>query len=205
MQDSTKKVRGRPRNYERGTALDAMMNVFWRKGYSATSLDELSAATGMQRPSLYQAFGSKLDMYGQALEHFIQRMAEAATRELFQRHELSDALLHFYYAVLDTYFEESSELGCMVFCTAVAETSNQPGIRDALRTVIDQIDAALKSRLQIARQAGQLPERADIPGLATLAQALLQHLAIRARAGDAKASLRKMARSSIRTLLAAYQ
>ncbi len=166
MQDGIKKGRGRPRSYDREAALGAMMQLFWRQGYSATSLDELSAATGMKRPSLYQAFGSKADMYDLALAHFIERMAAESTQALFGRDALEEALVHFYYRALDTYFEETAGLGCMVFCSAVAETRNHPGIEAALQAVIDRIDAALKRRFRQAKAAGQLPARADVASLA---------------------------------------
>ena len=55
--------RGRPRAYDPETALSQAMAVFWDAGYAATSLDDLSAATGMNRPSLYGAFGDKHALY----------------------------------------------------------------------------------------------------------------------------------------------
>lgn len=205
MQDGIKKTRGRPRHYDRDTALDAMVSLFWRQGFAATSLDQLSDVTGMVRPSLYQAFGSKQDMYVQALQHFVQRMTEPAGRELREREALADALLHFYYRVLEIYFEESHGLGCMVFCTAVADAHSHPEIRNALAAVIEQVNAALGDRLQRAKQCGQLSKGTDIPTLATLAQALLQHLAIQARAGESQKVLRATARSSVQLLLAPYR
>ena len=62
--------RGRPRAFDRKAALDAAMRLFWRKGYSATSIADLTAAMGIGSPSLYAAFGSKEQLYAEALDHY---------------------------------------------------------------------------------------------------------------------------------------
>ena len=66
-----KRTRGRPREYDRTTALESAMQVFSTKGFTAASLDDLAAATGMNRPSLYNAFGDKESLYRETLDHFI--------------------------------------------------------------------------------------------------------------------------------------
>lgn len=202
MQDSTKTSRGRPRAFDEGAALAQIMGLFWQQGYSATSLDELSAATGMKRPSLYNAFGSKRDMYSRALAHFTSTMSEKATQQLFQEPQLRQALLQFYGCILETYFAEGSDLGCMMFSVAIAETQNLPEIKQALQSAIENIDQALQKRLHIAVESGELPPESDVPGLAILAQAVLQHLAIRARAGASRKSLEAMVMRTVDTLLA---
>ena len=203
MQDSTKnkKGRGRPRAYDRDIALDAITKLFWRQGYSATSLDDLAASTSMNRPSLYQAFGSKADMYQHAFNHFAQNMSSVVRSELQKTTDVQEGLINFYDNVLEIYYEESSEMGCFVFCTTVAEVLNHSELRSAVHAVIDRIEAALEQYLRVAQQAGYLHKDTDINALATMAQALLQHLAIRARAGDSKASLKQRARQSVSALL----
>src|SRR5882724_10797919 len=65
------KRRGRPRAYDPATAIARAAETFWKAGYAGTSLDDLSAATGMNRPSLYAAFGDKRDLYLKALEIYL--------------------------------------------------------------------------------------------------------------------------------------
>ena len=72
-----KRSRGRPRQYDEETALRAAADVFWTKGFSATSLDDLSSAMGMNRPSIYRAFGDKEAIYRRALMQFAQGMEAA--------------------------------------------------------------------------------------------------------------------------------
>src|SRR5450432_3748663 len=72
----TLKRRGRPRAYEPDAALGKAMEAFWKSGYAGTTLDDLSAATGMNRPSLYAAFGDKQDIYIKAYRKYRARMRD---------------------------------------------------------------------------------------------------------------------------------
>src|SRR5580700_11977719 len=73
LQEGSGRTRGRPRQYDPERALANAAEVFWKYGYAATSLDDLAAATGMNRPSLYAAFGDKRDLYLKTLERYQQR------------------------------------------------------------------------------------------------------------------------------------
>ena len=71
--DSSPRRRGRPRAYDPDVALSRAVETFWAHGYAGTSLDDLSAAMGMNRPSLYAAFGDKRDLYLKSLAFYRQR------------------------------------------------------------------------------------------------------------------------------------
>ena len=74
MSDTPSKPRrGRPREYDPDRALASATRVFWKNGYAATSLDELAAATGMNRPSLYAGFGDKRELYLETLKRYRER------------------------------------------------------------------------------------------------------------------------------------
>lgn len=203
MQDGIKRSRGRPRAYDREKAVQAITSLFWRQGYSATSLDDISDATGMTRPSLYQAFGSKTDMYQQALEFFVSRMVAASATSLDGSLPPQQALSRFFGSILDIYFHEDDGLGCFVFCTTLAETNNQPPLREMLAAVIEQLDAALVGFFQEAQKTGQLRSATDAQTLALLVQALLQHIAIRARSGEKKSALMERVESALPSVLSA--
>src|SRR3954465_13061825 len=121
MRTSTKSPprRGRPPSYDRNVALRSIRDVFWERGYSAASLDDIAAATGMNRPSLYGAFGDKREMYLAALRVFsveiggeVQKALEAPT--------LREALEVFYVRAIQEYVSgDASPRGCLVICTAV--------------------------------------------------------------------------------------
>jgi AcrR family transcriptional regulator len=104
-----KRRRGRPRAYDPETALAQAMSAFWGAGYSATSLDELAAATCMNRPSLYAAFGDKKALYLETLGRYRAAGREAMDKALAYDRKLAEGLRRVYAAALDMYFPEKSE------------------------------------------------------------------------------------------------
>ena len=190
--------RGRPRAYDPQAALRQVTDTFWKAGYSATSLDDISAATGMNRPSLYAAFGDKHALYLEALAGY-WRTSLAATREaLAGDRPLDAALMDAYDAALSIYFSgEGNPRGCFVMGTAVTEAVEDPEIRESLAVGLRTIDADFEARFRIARARGELSDDADPAALAFLASATMQTIAIRARAGIPRAELRRLARKAV--------
>jgi len=192
------KRRGRPRAYDPRAALQRATDAFWRAGYSGTSLDEISAATGMNRPSLYAAFGDKHALYSEALARYWE-ISLAATREaLAGDRPLDEALMLAYEAALSIYFSgDGRPRGCFVIGTALTEAVEDPEIRDSLAAGFRAIDADFEARLRMARERGELKSDADPAALAVIASATLHTIAIRARSGVPRAELREIARSAV--------
>jgi AcrR family transcriptional regulator len=191
--------RGRPRAYDPDAALQQATDRFWQTGYSGTSLDEISAATGMNRPSLYAAFGDKHALYLKALEHYWQ-FALAAMHEALANGDrpLDAALMRVYDGQLSIYFSGNGRpRGCFAIGTATTEAVEDAAIRGVLTSGLRALDADLEARLRTAQERGELKADADPAALAVLASATLHTIAIRARAGVSRAELRKLARKAI--------
>jgi TetR/AcrR family transcriptional regulator, copper-responsive repressor len=197
--DAEPKRRGRPRAYDPEAALQRATDSFWRSGYSGTSLDEICAATGMNRPSLYAAFGDKHTLYLKALEHYWQLGLVTMREALADRDRpLAEVLMRAYDAQLSIYFSgEGRPRGCFAVGTATTEAVDDPEIRSALAEGLRALDADLEARLQIAREAGELKADADPAALAMVASATLHTIAIRARAGVPRTELREIARKAV--------
>jgi AcrR family transcriptional regulator len=185
---------GRPRLFDEDAALERALELFWARGLAATSLDDLAAAMGMRRPSLANAFGDKQALYRRALARFADRARAGAAESLVEA-ELARALERFYLGALELYCAREPAAGCLVVCTAPAAALVHPEVRADLLAVVRDLDAALARRFA---QAGD----ADPAVSAKLAQAVLHTLAIRARAGESKASLRRLARAAAARLSA---
>lgn len=200
--DATPKRLGRPRAYDPQTALQRATDRFWRSGYAGTSLDQLCAETGMNRPSLYAAFGDKHTLYLKALAHY-WHLSHQAMREALadDGQPLNEALMRAYDAQLALYFSgDGLPRGCFVIGTAITEAVEDPAIRASLAEGFRLLDAALETRLRKARAAGELKADADPAALAVLASAVLHTIAIRARAGTPRAELREIARKVVNML-----
>ena len=112
------KKRGRPRQFDEDAVIDAMIELFWRQGFNATSLDDIAAATGLNRPSLYRAFGNKTDMYMKCLNVFAGRMMELFRLTFENAGTLETGLRDFYHSIIEVYYSGSNEksgLGCLVY------------------------------------------------------------------------------------------
>lgn len=181
--------RGRPRAYDPERALGHATEAFWRDGYSATSLETLGAATGMNRPSLYGAFGDKRALYLKALDRYVQRNAEGADRVLADAVPVAQALRRFYEGALRLYFgADGAARGCLLTGTALTEAATDPTIRARLQQSLQQLEDKLRARFRRARREGAALA-ADPDTLASLALATLLSLSVMARAGEPRAAL----------------
>ena len=186
--------RGRPRSFDKEEKLRQIMKTFWSTGFAATSLDDLSDATGLTRPSLYTAYGDKTDMYLLALEMFVGQMRAQTVPALFGEGDLEAALTGFYSGALDIYFgSRKKALGCPVFTTAIADAGSDKRIGEAVAGFVSGLDEALTGCL--AQRAPHLGEE-GARALAQQAAGLLMNLATRARAGAKRAELDEIAARS---------
>jgi len=192
------KRRGRPRAYDPDAALAQAIEAFWKTGYSGTSLDDLSAATGMNRPSLYAAFGDKRELYLKALGHYWTLGDDLMTDALDNDLPLRDALMRFYQNALALYVPRTGRArGCFAISTATTEALEEPKIRALLARGLRGLDEGLARRIRAAREAGEIKADADPATLAAIASATLHTIAIRARAGTPRAELEALARSVV--------
>lgn len=191
-----KRRRGRPRAFDPDAALDRARSVFWNKGYAATSLDDLTEATGLARPSLYGAFGDKRALYLATLERSrtesVGRLVEALSRDA----PLAEVLDFVFATAAATYVEgEAGQRGCFLIGTAVTEAVDGADARQILARALGEMDAAFLEHFRRAAEAGEFAKHADLPGLARLATATLNAMAVRARAGADEEALRALGRS----------
>jgi len=188
--------RGRPREFDRTEALNKAMNLFWKQGYTATSMSDLYQAMGIKSPSLYAAFGSKEALYDEVLQHYEKCIAPLIWGDL--SHETSPK------AAVATWLERSAQTltrsdmprGCMVALSAVGSEGN-----DRLGARVRQMRARgmemLKARLTQAQTQGELPAGTDIDTLAKLFTSIQQGMSIQARDGASSETLLAIARMAM--------
>ncbi len=191
-----KKSRGRPRKFDTKEALDKALLVFWTRGFAGTSLDDLSEAMEMKRPSIYNAFGDKESLYRAALDAF-QAKLNSGMRELLEGGDLKTNLNQFFCRALDVYTAGETQLGCFIFCTAPAEAIAHPDVREDIFAITTNTDRTLKTLFEESQTSGQLSPATDPLIAAQLTQATLHSLALRSRAGQSRTSLNKMAKGAV--------
>lgn len=185
--------RGRPRAFDEDAVRTAALEAFWSNGFAGVSLDDIAADTGVARPSLAAAFGTKRDLYLGAVERFVAQLGAAAKATLTGERALHDELSTFFEGALALYLSgKNGPRGCLAICTLPAEAAHDEAIRKALRQTVEGTDAALRARFDLARRKRELKPSADIDALAQMGASLLFSLALRSRAGIAKKDLKSM-------------
>lgn len=194
----TCRPRGRPRQYDPEQALARAAESFWKNGYAGTSLDDLAAATGMNRPSLYAAFGDKSGLYLKTLERYQKRSRDKSLELLGVSTTLREFLTRFYQGALDIYRAGGDQArGCYSISTAPAQAVNDPAVRMFLSDSIRGTDAFLADVIGKARERGEVAATADPVALAQVATATLHTIAVRSRVGASRKQLTALAAAAI--------
>lgn len=187
--------RGRPRSFDAGEVLNRARGVFWNQGYAATSLDDLAAATGLNRPSLYAAFGDKHALYMAALARSRDEALGGIGQALAAEAPLRAVLEGLFKAASRIYRAgDAGQRGCFIVGTAVTQAVDDPQARDLVADYLRRMDALFAERFSRSRaelQDGISPEAAG-----PMASATLHTLAIRARAGAGEAELAAVAKAA---------
>src|SRR5882672_4114910 len=200
----TPKRRGRPRAYEPEVALGKALDLFRKGGFAATSLDDLSAATGMNRPSLYGAFGDKRELYIKSYQRY-RADAHAAMIDIFKDElPIRKRLERIFAVALDIYLSgDAGPRGCFTVMTAASEAVSDPEIRAMVLEGFSELDKAFAACFRLAKEKGELTEAADPTVLAQLASATIHTIAIRARARVPRRDLEAIVKGAIDVMLRA--
>ncbi|BAL74374.1 TetR/AcrR family transcriptional regulator [Bradyrhizobium cosmicum] len=198
------KRRGRPRAYEPEIALGKALDLFRKQGFAATSLDDLSEATGMNRPSLYGAFGDKRELYIKSYQRYREE-ARAAMVEIFrQEMPVRLRLERIFASALNIYLSgEAGPRGCFTVVTAASEAVGDPEIRAMVLDGLNELDKAFASCFRKAKEKGELPESADPAVLAQVASATVHTIAIRSRARVPRKDLEAIVKGAIDVMVRA--
>ena len=186
--EAPKKPRGRPRAFDREQALEQAMEVFWRRGFDATSISDLTEAMGINPPSLYAAFGDKERLYLEAVEyyrvqrgeHIRQLMAAASTAR-----EAVEAALR---GAASEFSRRDSPAGCLLtMSTSCAGVS--VGVAATLAKKRAMGRERIRERIERGIEEGDVPSSADAQGLAEFVMTVFAGMAMHARDGASRKAL----------------
>jgi AcrR family transcriptional regulator len=188
---------GRPRAFDIERALDRALLVFWERGYEGTSLSDLTKAIGINRPSLYAAFGNKEALFRKALDLYVEKTVafvldainEPAARQFAER------LLH---SAADMVTDPHNPPGCLTVRGAVASGEKADPIRRELALRRSESEALIRKRLDRAKKEGDLPQHTNPADLARYLATVYQGMSIQAAGGATRKQLRRVAKIALR-------
>ena len=188
---------GRPLSFDRDAALHQAMLLFWRYGYEATSLAQLTEAMGITPPSLYAAFGDKKRLFLEAVERYVSGpvTSEVIIRDAPSAREAVWTLLQGAAIVLTG---TDTPPGCMLTSSATNCSISASDVQAALAAIRLKIEAQVRGRIQSDIDAGALPPQTDATSLASLGMAVIQGMSTQARDGADRSKLLAMAKLSMR-------
>ncbi len=190
---------GRPREFDEDVALEAAMRVFWEKSYEGATMSDLTAAMGINRSSMYAAFGGKEALFRRVMERYregpmgFMRLALAKSK----LREAIPALLH---GTVQFLSQPGHPRGCLSLQSGLACGSGAQSVRESLIAWRREGEEAIRARLQQARKAGELPPAENPADLARYLMAVMNGLGVMASNGAGRQEMKKIAETALRAL-----
>jgi AcrR family transcriptional regulator len=188
---------GRPREFDCEKALDRALKVFWRKGYEGASLPELTRAMGINRPSLYAAFGNKEALFRKVIDRYVEGPAGYVRRALEEptARAVGERLLA---GSVELLTDPRNPRGCLMVQGALACGGAAESVRRVLAARRTASEAAVRQRFERASAEGDLPAGADPADLARYLVTVMRGMAVQAAGGATPEELRRVAEMAMR-------
>jgi len=189
--------KGRPREFDVDEALDAALRVFRMKGYEGATLPDLTKAMGVNRPSLYAAFGNKEALFRKALDRYAEKNG-AFVRDALAEPSARAAVEKLLFGAVEGLADPHSPRGCLLVQGALSCGDEARVIRDELASRRAASESAVRARLRRAAAEGDLPGGIDADDLARFVATVLQGMAVQSVGGASRAELRRIAETAMR-------
>ena len=188
---------GRPRSFDIDKALDRALRVFWHKGYEGTSLSDLTKATGVNRPSLYAAFGNKETLFRKAVDRYADGPAAYVRKALEEPRArvVAERLLR---GAVDLLTDPRTPPGCLMVQGALSCGEEADSIRQELVSRRAAGQAAIRQRFKRAIRDGDLPTGTNSADLARFMATVIHGMAVQAASGASRGELRRVAETAMR-------
>jgi TetR/AcrR family transcriptional repressor of nem operon len=190
----------RPREFDIDITLNRAMEVFWEKGYEATSLDDLCEATGLSRSSLYAAFGSKRRLLLQSVDRYVDRRNPQIAAVLAQPLPIRDAFGALARQFIDQIESGPGRRGCFLGNCAAELPRSDRAAQARIRRGLESTQATFRDALARAEADGELSAGADIDALAGFLTAGFQGLRLVGKVNPNRAVLEDIATTMLRCL-----
>ena len=188
---------GRPLSFDRDAALREAMLTFWRHGYEATSVSDLTAAMGVSAPSLYGAFGDKKRLFLEAVRLYAgdpQAMAQAVDAAANSREAARELMT----AAAVAYTGEDTPKGCLLASATASGSAASADVRQAVADIRRGVQRLLCDRVERDIAEGLLPPGTDAGELSGLVMAVMQGMSVLARDGASREALLAMVSAALR-------
>lgn len=195
---------GRPRGFDEDAALEAAMRVFWEKSYEGATMADLTEAMGINRSSMYAAFGDKEALFRRVLDRY---RGEPMTyvREALAQMSLREVVRGLIYGTVEFLSRPGNPPGCLSIQGGLACGTGSEPVKQALIDMRKGAEAAIKKRLVQARSAGELPVGIKPADFACYVSSIMSGLGIQAACGATKAELKRVAEIALNLIESVFK
>jgi TetR/AcrR family transcriptional repressor of nem operon len=193
----------RPREFDEGQVLDAAIECFWRRGLEATSVRDLSEATGLGQPSLYNAFGDKRQLFARSLERYAAQSMRERIARLEASHSPDGAIRAFFRELIKRSLTDPDRRGCLIVNSALEVAPHDAAMRRVISSYLTEIEGFFLRCLTRARDNGSLDPGHDVEDLSRHFLGLLLGLRVASRVRPNRELLEGMVRPALALLATA--
>ncbi len=190
----------RVREFSEDKVLDAAMYVFWSKGYAGTSLQNLVDATGLQRPSIYNAYGNKRSLFNIVLERYADRVIDRCVKTIRAAPTARLAVERLLDEIVQQHFDPATPGGCLIGLAAQEHRQHDADTRDVVAREFRKMDEAICARLTQGKSDGEFPDDMDPHGISTAIVSICTGLLTLAKANYSEFVLQRATRAVARLL-----
>ncbi|VAX37253.1 hypothetical protein MNBD_PLANCTO02-2358 [hydrothermal vent metagenome] len=192
---------GRPKDFDRKDVLQKAVDVFWKQGYQATSIDDLLDKMEIGRQSLYNTFGGKEALFREVIDHYHATVSSNLLSLLQAEGSPLENIKNLFVMILKKAGDKDHR-GCLMVNTAIefAGFDRESEVLKSVRKVFSTMEKELKKTLQQAVDAGELSAEQDINSQATFLAGSIQGIMLMAKTGASQATLQRMADGILMTL-----
>ena len=176
-------LRGRPRKFDTDEVLDEVINVFWELGYEGADTETLARRTGLTKPSLYNAFGSKEDLFVAAIHRYRQTRSKSSFDALTQAKTPQEGIRDYYLRFAENIAGPGHPRGCLIMSVALPISDRLPKVAAIFQTMPKESLAHMRAYFDAQIGQGHLPEGFDSIAAIALFQDLGAAMIMQARAG----------------------
>ena len=178
----------RYREFDETEVLEAAMRSFWAKGYDGTSVGDLECSMKLSRTSIYNAFGSKRELFEKTIKHYKQTVLADLVVLFNIGSDLQDSLKKLLEGVVNLHFRRDTPGGCFIALSVLEIEQHEGRSVDMLKEAVRQLQELLQNRI---KADDRLPTGLDACGLSMMILAMMAGTMVMGKAGFSKTSLRK--------------
>jgi TetR/AcrR family transcriptional regulator, transcriptional repressor for nem operon len=190
----------RPREFEQEKVLEKAMQLFWEKGYEATSISDLEEHLGLGRQSIYNVFGDKRQIFLKALASYAQTSCDVVDRLLIHGHEGLESIRAYLLTSVDFVASSKRRRACLIVNTIMENATADPDVGATCRMTYQSLIRGFRAALQRAVDRGEIPPKTDVAATATMLAAQEYGMSVLAKTGVSPAELTRTVNAFVERL-----